>query len=72
MEGIILESMLEGYAEFYSAELSEKIQRAKGNALKGRSNGGGIPLGYLLGDEQKFYRSADCAVGGRFYPICRG
>lgn len=34
-EGIILEAMLEGYAEFYSAELSEKIQRGqKENALK--------------------------------------
>lgn len=53
-EGIILESMLEGYAEFYSAELSEKIHRGqKENALKGRNNGGGIPLGYVLGDEQK-------------------
>ena len=53
-EGIILEAMLEGYAEYYSAELSEKIRRGqKENALKGRNNGGGIPLGYLLGDEQK-------------------
>ena len=26
-EGIILESMLEGYAEYYSAELSQKIRR---------------------------------------------
>ena len=53
-EGIILESMLEGYAEYYSAELSEKIHRGqKENALKGRNNGGGIPLGYLLGNEQK-------------------
>lgn len=28
-EGIILESMLEGYAEYYSAELSQKIQRGQ-------------------------------------------
>ena len=35
--------------EFYSAELSEKIHRGqKENALKGKNNGGGIPLGYLL------------------------
>lgn len=27
-EGILLESMLEGYAEYYSAELAEKINRA--------------------------------------------
>ena len=48
-EGIILESLLEGYAEFYSAELSEKIHRGqKENALKGKNNGGGIPLGYAL------------------------
>ena len=41
--------MLEGYAEFYSADLSEKIHRGqKENALKGKNNGGGIPLGYLL------------------------
>lgn len=48
-EGIILESMLEGMAEYYSAELSQKIHRGqKENALKGKNNGGGIPLGYVL------------------------
>lgn len=53
-EGIILESMLEGMAEYYSAELSEKIHRGqKENALKGKNNGGGIPLGYVLGDDQQ-------------------
>ena len=51
-EGIILEAMLEGYAEFYSAELSEKIHRGqKENALKCRSNGGNIPLGYVVGTD---------------------
>lgn len=44
-EGILLESMLEGYAEYYSAELSQKIHRGQHeNALKGKTNGGGIPL----------------------------
>ena len=34
-EGILLESMLEGMAEYYSAELSEKIKRGQTeNALK--------------------------------------
>lgn len=52
--GILLESLLEGYAEFYSVELSEKIHRGqKENALKGKNNGGGIPLGYVLGDNQR-------------------
>lgn len=51
-EGIILESMLEGYAEYYSAELSEKIHRGqKENALKCRNNGGSIPLGFVVGSD---------------------
>jgi len=52
--GILLESLLEGYAEFYSVDLSEKIHRGqKDNALKGLNNGGGIPVGYLLGKDQR-------------------
>jgi DNA invertase Pin-like site-specific DNA recombinase len=46
-EGILLESVLEGYAEYYSAELSEKVVRGmKENVLKGKFNGGTIPIGY--------------------------
>ena len=52
--GILLESLLEGYAEFYSVELSEKIHRGqKENALKGLSNGGRIPLGYVLAEDKR-------------------
>lgn len=52
-EGIILESMLEGMAEYYSAELSQKINRGlTENALKGKSNGGRVPLGYTLGEDR--------------------
>ena len=48
-EGIILEAMLEGYAEYYSAELSQKIRRGQQeNALKCKSNGGIIPFGYRI------------------------
>ena len=40
-EGIMLESLLEGMAEYYSAELGEKVSRGlKENALKARFNGG--------------------------------
>ena len=36
-EGILLESMLEGYAEYYSIELAEKVKRGlTENALKAR------------------------------------
>lgn len=54
-EGILLESMLEGYAEFYSAELSEKITRGMTeNALKCKYNGGSMPLGYTRDEEQHY------------------
>ena len=46
-EGIILESMLEGYAEYYSAELSQKVRRGmKETRLKGNFTGGRVPFGY--------------------------
>ena len=48
-EGIILESMLEGYAEYYSAELAQKIRRGQyENASKCMNNGGNTPLGYMV------------------------
>jgi DNA invertase Pin-like site-specific DNA recombinase len=51
--GILLESLLEGYAEFFSAELSEKVKRGlTENALKCKWNGGGIPVGYYVDDER--------------------
>ena len=46
-EGIILESMLEGYAEYYSAELSQKIKRGNNESRrKGNLTGGRVPFGY--------------------------
>ena len=52
-EGIILESVLEGYAEYYSADLAEKVVRGMTeNALKCKFNGGNVPLGYYVDDEQ--------------------
>ena len=51
-EGIILESMLEGYAEYYSAELAQKIRRGQyENATKCMNNGGNTPLGYQVDKE---------------------
>lgn len=48
-EGIILESVLEGIAEYYSADLSQKITRGlRESALKGQCVGGHVPLGYKL------------------------
>ena len=46
-EGILLESMLEGYAEYYSAELAEKINRGlTENAMKCKFNSDPITFGF--------------------------
>lgn len=55
-EGIILESLMEGLAEYYSAELAQKIKRGMHeSALKCQSTGSGRPLGYTV-DEQKHFQ----------------
>ena len=59
-EGIIFESMLEGYAEYYSAELSQKVRRGMNETrLKGNYTGGHLLYGYrkegkkVVADEQQ-------------------
>ena len=45
--GVLMESVLEGMAEYYSVELSQKITRGMDlNGEKGFSTGGNIALGY--------------------------
>ena len=53
--GILLEAILEGYAEFFSAELAEKVFRGmKENVLKGKYNGSAVPLGYRINSDMYF------------------
>lgn len=53
--GIILESVLEGYAEYYSAELSQKVQRGMmENFLEKKWNGGTVPFGYTVDKDKRF------------------
>lgn len=54
-EGIILESMLEGMAEYYSANLSQNIRRGqRENALDCKFIGGTVPLGYKLDKDKRY------------------
>ena len=54
-EGIILESVLEGMAEYYSANLSQNVLRGMHQkAEQGKYMGGTIPLGYKI-DADKNY-----------------
>ena len=46
----------EAYAEYYSADLAEKVVRGQTeNILKGRCNGGRGTFGYTLDSERKFH-----------------
>lgn len=50
-EGIILESVLEGMAEYYSADLRQKVIRGRRETLKkGLYCGAPLPLGYKVDD----------------------
>lgn len=61
-EGIILESLMEGLAEYYSAELAQKIRRGMNeSALKCQSTGPGCPLGYKIDDQKHFQVDQDAA-----------
>ena len=54
-EGIILESVIEGMAAYYSEQLSQNIKRGqRASAAKAQSTGGNRPLGYLTGSDKKF------------------
>lgn len=53
-EGVILESVLEGMAEYYSLQLSENIRRGqRASAEKCQHVGGSPPLGYLVDPDTK-------------------
>ena len=52
-EGIILESMIEGMAEYYSAELSQKVKRGmRESCLKGNAAGIQPVFGYCIVDKK--------------------
>lgn len=58
-EGIILESLLEGMAEYYSADLAQKVRRGQNESRqKGQFTGGQIVYGYKVKDK-KIYIDED-------------
>ena len=70
--GILLESMLEGYAEYYSAELAEKVKRGMTeNALKSLWNGGQVPFGYKINTERKLdLDSINAPIVEKIFKMC--
>lgn len=58
--GILMESVLEGMAEYYSAELSLKVKRGmKLNAEKCLYNGGGVVLGFRINKDKEYELDPD-------------
>lgn len=51
-EGIILEALLEGLAEYYSADLRQKVSRGMRESVKKGKWPGPLPIGYMKDDEQ--------------------
>lgn len=55
-ESIILESMLQGMAEYYSANLSREVMKGmRETAYKGKHNGGIPPLGYGINLDKTYH-----------------
>ena len=60
--GILIESVLEGMAEYYSAELSMRVRRGLDiNASKCLCTGGGIALGFKVDEDRHFQVDEDTA-----------
>ena len=80
--GILIESVFEGLAQYYSAELSQKIRRGNEDNAKKCLAGGQMPLGYRRGadgryeivpDEAEIVKEifARVAAGDTYAEICR-
>lgn len=59
-EGIILESLMEGLAEYYVADLRQKVKRGqRESALKGLAVSGMAAYGYKISDEKRYVENED-------------
>lgn len=62
-EAIIFESVLEGFAQYYSAELSQKVKRGlKESYIKGRFTGGAQLFGYDVEDHKNVINTFEASI----------
>ena len=72
-EGIILESLLEGMNEYYSAELAQKVKRGcKESWLKGLYTAGKPPFGYGIKDHKLFVDENDAKIINKIFTLIIG
>lgn len=69
-EGILLESMLEGWAEYFSADLAQKVKRGmRESVYKGHFIGGRIPYGFNIVNKRYEINEAEAEVVRRTYEM---
>ena len=61
--GVLMERVFEGFAEYYSLELAQKVKRGlKENALKGKWTSGPVPFGYKRGQDKKLEQDPNTII----------
>ena len=67
-EGIILESLLEGMAEYYSAELSQKVRRGmRESRMKGNFSGGYVLFGFRVENKKVVIHPEEGKIVSRIF-----
>lgn len=61
-EGKLMESIFEGFSEYYVRDLGQKTSRGMTeNAIKGKFNGGNVTFGYLIDKDKHFKKDSTTA-----------
>lgn len=69
-EGILLESVLDGLAEYYSADLSEKVvRRMTENVINGKVIGGMLTFGYRNVDHKYVVDDREAAIVRKIFEL---
>ncbi len=70
LDGIILENVYIGIAEYYSAELSQKVTRGLNeNRKKGLFCGGGVPYGYKVENKRVYIDEEHAEIVRHIYEL---
>lgn len=71
-ESIIMESVLEGMAEYYSANLAREVKKGlKENALNCLHNGGIPPLGYNVKNKKYVINEEEAKIVKLIFQLCK-
>ena len=70
-EGIILESLLEGMSQYFSAELSQKVRRGmRESRSKGNFTGGYVLFGYRVANKKVVIHEDEAKIVRRVFEEC--